>query len=230
MGLTKQSDSNIIYLQVKHFCLWQEVKKPVAGCEEIEVTNPKTKEVIQKHGFKYRDLTGRVMKCEKYDTEQKYSTRYFGFKLHIVDGMDHFVLDMPYQSQMLRRFLRTARNIDWNIPLTITIFKGKKESGEEETGVWFQQRGETVKPYYTRENPHGMPPATQDPDTHEWDFKPQHRWLVERLKEETIPDIEEAAARSAPPVEPARGQEAPEQDETLEMPPCEGITDEDVPF
>lgn len=232
MGLTKTSDSNIIYLQVKHYSLWQEIKKPVDGCESIEVTNPKTKEVITKYGYKFRSLTGRAVKLIKYDTEQKYPTRYFGFKLHMQDGDDLFVLDMPYQSQILRRFLRVARNVDWSLPLSITIFKGKGNGGknDETTGVWFQQQGETVKPYYSRETPHGMPDAIQDPDTHEWDFKAQHRWLVERLKEETVSDIERAAAVTAPPMEPDHGdaEEPPQVDN--EIPPHAMIDDDDVPF
>ncbi len=237
MALTKHSDNNLIYLQVKHFSLWREVKKQVNGCEEIEVQNPRTGAVIKKYGYKYRDVSGRATKLVKYDTERKYSTRYFGFKLHIVDGAETYVLDMPYQSQILRRFLRVARNIDWSQPFTITVFKGKKnERNVEETGIWFQQRGETVKPYYTRENPRGMPPATQDPHTHEWDFKAQHRWLVDRLKEETMRDIEEAAARVAPPVEPAPiddagdAAEPPIDDGEGPRVSFDGIDDDDVPF
>ncbi len=172
------------------------------------------------------------MKLVKYDTEKKYSKRYFGFKLHMVDGGDTFVIDMPYNSQILRRFLRLSRNIDWNFPFAITIFKGKKKEGGgfEDTGIWFEQASETIKAYYTRENPHGMPPARQDPDTHEWDFREQHRWLVDRLKSETIPDIEAAAARTAPPIEPHEeitdAAETESVDETEPFAP----TDDDVPF
>lgn len=233
MALTKQSESNIIYLQVKHFSLWRELKKQVNGCEEIDVTNPKTGAVIKKYGYRFRTLTGRAVKLFKYDTEQKYSTRYFGFKLQIRDGVDQYVLDMPYNSQILRRFLRVARNIDWAQPFSLTVFKGKKnERNIEETGIWFEQRGETVKAYYTRENPHGMPPANQDPDTHEWDFKAQHRWLIEKLKTETMADIEAIAASLAPPVEPDHGDAAePEpHEESGAMVGAVEIDDDDVPF
>lgn len=234
--LTKRSESNTVFLQAKHYCLWQEIKSQVPGCEAVQVKNPKTDEVSTKYGFKFNTVSGLATALVKYDTEKKYPTRYFGFKLHLRDGVDSYVLDMPYQSQLLRRFLRVAPNINWTLPLSITIFKGKKQNGGEELGVWFQQRGETVKVYFTRENPRGMPQAIHHADTEEWDFREQHRWLVERLKTETIPDIEEAAKRVAPPVQPhdSDAQEPPpsepEQPEQHHRAISNEITDDDVPF
>lgn len=232
MALTKRSESNTVFLQAKHWCLWQEIKQPVQGCESVQVKNPKTEEVSTKHGFKFNTVSGIVTDLVKYDTEQKYATRFFGFKMHFRDGDDAYVLDMPYQSQILRRFLRVAPNVDWDLPLSITIFKGKKENGGEELGVWFQQHGETVKAYFTRENPRGMPAATQDADTHEWDFRAQHRWLVDRLKTETIPDIQEAAKRVAPPVPPigTGATEPPPEEVAGPHHRSDEITDDDVPF
>ena len=73
----------------------------------------------------------------KYDTEKKYSKRYFGFKLSLAEGTETYVIEMPYASQILRRFLHVAPNVDWTHPLSITIFKGKKKEGAgvETTGI-----------------------------------------------------------------------------------------------
>lgn len=231
MPLTKRTGSTIIYLQAKHFCLWQELKQPSGTSEEITVNNPKTGDVVTKHGYKYDTVEGHIVDLVKYDTEKKYATRYYGFKLHIQDGANWFVLDMPYTGQMLRRFLRVVPNVDWNIPLSITVFKGKdQKKGTEQLGVWFRQNGETVKPYYTREQAHDMPQATQDPDTHEWDFKAQHRWLVDQLQTVTLPDIKAAAARVRPPVEPQGDASEPEPSSRELVPPSGYIDDDDVPF
>lgn len=233
MALTKRSESNTVFLQAKHYCLWQEVKQQVPGCEAVEVKNPKTEAVSTKYGFKFNTVSGLVTDLVKYDTERKYATRFFGFKMHFRDADDAYVLDMPYQSQLLRRFLRVAPNVDWNLPLSITIFKGKKENGSEELGVWFQQHGETVKVYFTRENPRGMPNAIHHADTQEWDFREQHRWLVERLKTETIPDIQEAAKRVAPPVQPLHSdaeEPTPAEEQPQPHHRSDEITDDDVPF
>lgn len=233
MALEKRSASNTVFLQAKHYCLWQEIKKPVDGCETIVVNNPKTHESVTKYGFAFNTVTGRVIKLVKYDTEKKYATRFFGFKLHLTDGDGAYVFDMPYNSQALRRFLTAAPNMDWSVPLSITVFKGKKKqqdgAGADPTVVWFRQRGETVKAYFTRENPNGMPEAILDQHSGEWDFRAQRRWLVDYLVDNIVPAIEEASAVAAPPVEP-------ERELTSELEPefdpygGHGITDDDVPF
>ncbi len=222
--LTKRSDSNIVYLEVKHYRLWRSLKEKVEGCDTVKTVNPQTSKEVIKYGYGFDTVGGRATKLEKYDTEKKYSKRYFGFKLHLADGADSYVIDMPYASQILRRFLRLARNIDWTLPVAITVFKGKKKEGAgmEDTGIWFQQRGETVKPYYTKDEMHGMPEATYDKLENTWDFKAQHRWLVSRLQDETIPDIEAAAKRVAPPIEPAANGEAPEHSDADESDPFGG--------
>lgn len=235
--LTKRSESKIIYLEVKHYCLWRGIKKFTEGCEAIEVNNPSTNEKVVKYGYGFHTVTGRATQLVKYDTEKKFSTRFFGFKLTLSDGAETYVIDMPYYSQILRRFLRLAHNVDWNLPLSVSAFKGKKSegrtSGAEQTGIWFHQRGETVKSYYTKETPHGMPEGAYDQIDLKWDFKAQQRWLVERLVSETVQDVAEAAARVAPPVEPAHdAAEPPEEasDYGIDVPPHAPIDDDDVPF
>lgn len=231
MGLTKRSESKTIYLAAKHFSLWQEVKAGTKGAEEVEVNNPSTGETVKKHGFKYEKVSGHATAMVWYDTEKKYSARYFGFKLHLRDGADSFVLDMPYQSQLLRRFLRTAPAFNWYEPLSISIFKGKKKGDKIELGVWFQQGGTTVKPYFSREHPNDMPDAIQDTVTGDWDFKPQMRWLVMHLKERTIPAIEAAAQQLANREEEFIAEPEPEPHmEDSGIPPNSEITDEDCPF
>jgi hypothetical protein len=234
MGLTRKTEASVVYLEIKHYCLWQALKKQVNGCDAVEVKNPRTGAVSTKYGYRFDTVIGRAVKLVKYDTERKYSTRYFGFKLHMIDQGEKFVLDLPYNSQALRRFLRVARNIDWYEPLSITVFKGKKkEGGSEETGIWFQQLGATVKPYYGKENLNGMPAAKYDDQLQQWDFRDQHRWLVGRLIEETIPHIAEAAAVTGPPVEPAdHGTDGNDPGPDTEAPPEYSYepTDDDVPF
>lgn len=233
MGLEKRRDSNVVWLEVKHFCIWQQIKAPVEGCEAVEVKNPKTSELSTKYGYKYDTLNGHAIKLEWYDTANKYSTRYIGYKLHLADEGQVYVLDMPYQSMVLRRFLRAAPNIDWNVPLAITAFKAKGEKqGDDSTGIWFRQEGETIKPFYTKDNPNGMPSATQDPVTHEWDFKPQHRWLVSELNEHIVPAIADHGEkyRAQRPERPEAQTGGLSQAESEPVDWNAPIDDSDVPF
>lgn len=235
MALTQRSNNRFIYLEVKHYCLWRQMKKPVEGTEAVEVKNPTTNAISTKHGFKYDEVEGFVVKMEKYDTGKKYPTRYFGYKMHILDGAERYVVDMPYKSQFFRRFLKVAANIDFTKRLSITVFKGKKEAGGDELAAWFRQGGATVKNYYTKEAPRGMPQAYQDPHTLEWDFRAQHSWLVERFTEDIVPAVQAAAVKTAPPVPPADdtgdlGNMEPEPEDDSYIPPHGEISDDDVPF
>lgn len=236
MALERRSSGSTIYLQVKHYSWWQDLKKPAEGSESVEVTNPQTKEILTKHGFAYRKVSGRVVKVAQYDTEKKFAKRYFGFKFTLREGADTYVLDMPYESQALRRFLAIAPNVNWDIPLSITVFKGKKEgdhAGAAPTVVWFQQNEETVKSFFTKDHLNGMPMATQDPMTKTWDFRAQRSWLTVYFLDNIVPLIEIAAAKVAPPVEPLR-----EPDHNSEADPGDGpdyddsysASLDDVPF
>src|SRR5580658_7000187 len=98
MGLTKQSDSNVVFLEVKYYSLWRALKKQVDGCDTETPTNPRTGEKVTKYGYKYRSVTGRATKLAWYYTGDKFAQRYFGFRLTIVDQGDTFVIDMPWRS------------------------------------------------------------------------------------------------------------------------------------
>ncbi len=234
--LTKKQSSGLIFLEVKHFCIWRQIKSPVEGCETIEVQNPKTKETLTKYGYRYDTVAGFPIKLEKYDTGTKYGNRYFGFKLHLADEHEIYVLDLPYHSQVLRRLLRAAPNIDWSAPLSITAFKAhNKERDDDETAIWLRQDGETVKAYYTKADPHDCPQAEFDKDENKWDFRAQHRWLVRQLEEVITPMVEATGARyrAQKPAEPAPPQQqAPQDDEAGNVPPSypEFVPDDDVPF
>lgn len=234
MGLTRRSESNRIYLQVKHSCLWQEFKRQTKDTEAVEVTNPSTGDVLMKHGIRYENVTGHVVKVETYKREHK-GTRYVGFKVHFQEGAQVFVVDMPYQSQVLRRFLRICPNLSWILPVSLSIFPGKGKDGKPEVGIWFRQAGITIKAFHTKEEPHGMPAALQDRVTQEWDFRDQHRWLVEKLLNVHMPAIDMAAALKTPPVEPnpeATDEQQQPDDFTGEIPPHGDYIseDSDLPF
>lgn len=232
MGLTKRSESSVIYLEIKHYRIWQQLEHEVPGCDVVEANNPKTKQTVQKYGWGYAELTARATKLVKYDTEAKYATRYFGYKLHLIDDVDgqQFSLDMPYNSGALRKFLRVAPSIDWSLPFTLQVWKGKTKEGQgaAEAAILFRQAGDTVKWFFTREHANGMPEATQDPDTKEWDYRAQHRWLIEDLKSRTIPAIEKAAAAHSSLMPEPKQPEASDANEERNW--SAPLDDDDVPF
>ena len=235
--LTKKTSSSQVFLEVKHHCIWRQIKTQAEDCDAVEVTNPKTKEVLTKYGYRYDSVAGYAVKLQKYDTGTKYGARYFGFKLHLADEHEVYVLDLPYHSQVLRRLLRAAPNIDWAAPLTVSAFKArKKDSADYETGIWLRQGGDTIKAFYTKDEPHGMPAAEFDKDENRWDFRAQHRWLVAQFESLVTAQVAATGERhgavqpaaSMPPV--AQEEEQPQQEPPQPPVDWSQITDDDVPF
>lgn len=229
MALVKREGGNITYLQIKDFSIWKEIKALSEGCEAITVNNPSTGETLTKYGYKFDELSGRIVKLEQYNKDFG-GTRYVGFNLVLLDDGKRFSLEMPYESQVFQRFLLVAPNIVLGLPLSISAFKGKPQraGGKDKTAVAFRQDGKNVPQFYSREEPHGMPLATQDPITGTWDFGPQKRWLVQKLISETVPQIEQIAKTMTTPVAHDADQ-GPDAYEESDMPP-HGSTEDDCPF
>ena len=227
MALTKREGGSVTYLQIKDFSIWREIKTPVEGCEAITVNNPSNGETLTKYGFKFDELSGRVVKLEQYNKEFS-GTRYVGFNLFLMDDGKRFSLEMPYESQVFQRFLLVAPNIALDLPLSISAFKGKpsRAGAKDKTAVAFRQDGKNVPQFYSREDPHGMPLATQDTITGTWDFGPQKRWLVNKLITETIPQIDAVAKAMAPSV--GHDDDGSAEDD---IPPHGGFDNsEEIPF
>lgn len=194
MGLTNQSSGHgAVIIQAKHYSLWRGIKTPVPGCEAVEVNNPSTGERVTKYGYKYNNLTAFAVKLEWYDTGTKHETQYIGFKLHMVDvSGEKFILDMPLEGPVLRKFMRIAPNLDFSKEISLTVFKGKGEGPVAPTAIWFQQEGQTVMQAYTKDNPGGLPAAKQN-RTGKWNFDDQNDWLIDKMNTETAPAVIEAA-------------------------------------
>ena len=201
MPLTKRSESNAIFLSVKHHCIWQQIDKPASDSVSVEVTNPETKQVLTKHGYQYNDVSGHVAAIEKYDRTVK-GKRYLGYKMKISDGAQVFYLDMPDNSRVLRKFLMLMPNIDWDKPLRIAAWRTRnKETSEFETALWFTQDNESVRNFYTKANTNGLPEAIKHPRTGKWDFSAQEDFLsLPSLNRKSYPEIaggyEAAVARA----------------------------------
>ena len=207
MGLTRRTESNAVFLSVKDYDLWQEFKTQKPNCDTIQVTNPETKEIITKYGLKYYSVVGHAVKIEEYKREHGKKT-YIGYKLHLRDGADLFIVDMPYQSRLLRNFLQSCPNMNWEKPLSIRAFKGKNDNGDPEQAIWFQQDGQTIKYYFTKDHPNGMPEPRQTRTG--WDFSARQEWLIDRMMTDTAPRIAAAAAKFAPPTPEHREGQEPE--------------------
>lgn len=229
MGLTKQSDSNSIIIQAKHYSLWRGLKAAEPGCDSVEVNNPSTGERVVKYGYRYNNLTAFAVRLEWYDTGTKHDTQYLGFKMHMIDGDgSKFILDMPLNSPLLKKFMRVAPNLNFSKEISITVFRGKGEGAVDPTAIWFKQDDTTIFQAYTKDNPNGLPPAKQSRSTGKWNFDDQNDWLIERINEDTIPAVAAASVQRGDVLSSPRHIDAAPSHPASVTP--QYIEDDDVPF
>jgi hypothetical protein len=206
MGLKEKTDNNTAYLLVKHHSLILESKEPREGYEEIEVTNPRTNELVTKYIKRYAAVEGLIRKIEWYDTKDNYQTRFMGIKIHLRDGGEYFQLDLPFNSRPYDSFTKMAENIDYNYPVEFSVWHDRKT---DSTAFAVRQNGVPVKWKYTKDDMGDCPQPTQD-TFGKWDFSKQREWLYHRLTDVVIPHVE--ALNSFDEPEPEYSDEVAERE------------------
>ena len=190
-----QGDGN--FFAIKHGSIVRESKTPQEGFEKIEITDRRTGEKFTKYIQRYDTIEALVTKIEWYDTEQRFTKRYQGWKLFLNANGKRGVLDLPIQSRTTGRFMKLAENLDFTKPVE---FRAWHDSKSDATAIFVGQNGESVPQKYTRDDPNGMPEPTQDFKKN-WDYSKQEEFLYKRMIEVVIPKVN------------ASQPEQPEQDE-----------------
>lgn len=189
-GLQKKSESDVVFLTVKHGSLVRESKGPRAGFEEIEVINPRSGEKIKKYVERFSAVEGMITKIEWYDTEQKYENRYQGWKIHIEAANDSVILDLPFASIPASRFMKLAENIDWSKPVE---FRAWKDVKRDATAFWVGQGNESIPQKYTAAHPGDCPAPVQN-TRGKWNYDAQMDFLQKQMNEVVIPAVQKANA------------------------------------
>jgi hypothetical protein len=224
-GLMEQSDSNAVFLSIKHHGIVQESKTPKDGFKPIEVKNPRTNETFTKYIKRYNGIEALVNKIEWRDTGDQYDQRYMGFKIYLdADGVP-CVLDLPFESRQCTRFMKLAENIDFSQPV---IFRAWHDTKDDKTAFfvgqgWEGDKAISVPQKYTRDDPGECPPPVQKFNG-KWNFDDQTQFLYERMVNVVIPAVEAAASmRQAEPIGASNGELPPDQSEPE-------YVDDDIPF
>ena len=192
MGLNERTESNKKIVMIKHNGLCVESKEPMAGYVEKEVDIPGTDdgtgkpETMIKYIKKFRSLSGFVTKLEWYDTGDTHKTQYLGVKIHMKDGDEEFILDIPYNRRYFNVFCKMAENIDFTKEVE---FWADKDKSSDHTAFGAEQDGQPVKHRYTKANPGPCPPGKQNTRTKKWDFTDQNEWLLNRMLDVIIPTV-----------------------------------------
>lgn len=182
--LHEQRSNDGLFLSVKHGALCLESKEPKEGYElvEGEVNGVQYAKYIKK----FAGLDGRITKVEWYQREGDYGT-FRGLKLHIKDGGEHYYLDLPFEKRPYDYFTKVAENIDYSKPVEIVAWQDRKDP--RVTAFAIKQEGKFVQWKYTRDDMGECPEAKQL-RTGKWSFDEQREWLLERIINVVIPQVD----------------------------------------
>lgn len=202
-GFQTKTTGDGLFFTIKHNSIVRESKEPREGFQPIKVQNPRTKEEITKYIEKYDLLEAIIYKIEWYDTEQRYDTRYRGWKIHLDANGKKGVLDLPFDTRVSSRFMKLAENIDYTKPVE---FRAWKDTRSDSTALFVGQDGKNVPQKYTRDEPGDLPPPIQKASG-KWNYDDQADFLHERMIKHVIPlvaklhPVEEAEKKTDEPEE-----------------------------
>ena len=182
--LHEQRNGTGLFLSVKHGALCLESKEPKEGYELIEGEVNGTP--YSKYIKKYAGMDGRIAKIEWYEREGDYGT-FRGLKIAIKDGGEHYYLDLPFEKRPYDYFTKVAENIDYSKPVEIVAWPDRKH--DRQTAFAIKQDGKFIQWKYTKEDMGECPEAKQL-RTGKWSFDKQREWLLDRIINVVIPNVD----------------------------------------
>ena len=149
MALSNLGGVNTIYLSVADGNLVRQHKQANAQTTE-RIT--KTGKLVFEERFK--DLTAKLDGITTRENE--YGKQW---QLRFQDGGDYYVVSLPYSSRYASSFLKVLPNLDLSKEVRFMpwAMKDKLDVTKTITGITLYQDGEKLAPYYTKEDPKGLP-------------------------------------------------------------------------
>ena len=190
------------------------------------------------------NLSGYITGMELREVEVVHGKKQLAIELIIKDDRDYYI-SFPVRSIIARSFFRIFRNIDVTkaIKLSPYCFDGKDQTGKPKKviGVTFCQNNDKLSPWYTKENPNGVPEMVEQMHKGEksWDDTAQINFLVDLLEKfitankAAMEKNKEAAEEYSMPSAPSQQTAAPRQPAAKEERTAvfvEGGGDDDLPF
>lgn len=149
MALTKSVGTNTIYLSVADGNLVRQHKEANQYTTQ-RIT--KTGKVVNEEFFK--DLTATIKSIST--RENDYGKQW---QITFEDGDSTYVISLGYSSRYAASFLKALPNLNLSKPVRFMpwAMKDKNDPTKTITGVTLYQDGNKIAPYYTREDPKGLP-------------------------------------------------------------------------
>jgi hypothetical protein len=179
MGAVMQS--NAIFLSISNGQICKKVKEPTAISKERV-----NKRGVAVHEEYYKGWKGQITAIAVREHEE------FGkfWNITLTDNEGDAVLQMNYSSGYAAAFLKMLPNIDLTGDVVITP-NLKVVEGKNKTSLFITQHGQPVKWYYTKDNPHGLPPLAKIKvkGKETWDDSDMMEFLEKMVNTEIVPKL-----------------------------------------
>lgn len=190
-GAVEYSGGNAKYLQVSYGCLCEVSKKFIEGW--VNPIHQLSGETIPDKWIKvYKELEVWVNKLEWY--EHKYGDNdYMGWKMHAEAGGINYILDLALNGSATQKFMFSARNINFNVPLEIAAWTNNSDG---KLAVWLKQDGQTIFQYYKKGDMKNCPEPVQRSGIGgkvTWDWAETEKFLWNEMQTVITPAVAEAA-------------------------------------
>lgn len=189
--------------------------------EPVKTMNPQDKTEVFTYVKRFDRLIVRVVALDKRRKEfDKTGGKITNWNITVMAGNKRAILQTVWCDALLKKFLKVAPNINFDMPILFGAFI-KVENGKKKQLISIRQGPVDVNPddwapvpfYWIRpllsnKQPNYDVPATgadgtilpdavdnydEEEDKHEWDFKPQQKFLATHFKDNTLPKIQAIA-------------------------------------
>ena len=213
-GFNEKQVQDVTYFQVFDFSLCQKSKTPreksdgTAWEGPIKTTNPRDGSEVQTYVNRFDSIVARIVDVNKYESNFNNGNKEVGLAITLMAGNRKGIWKIAWLKGELKRFLKVSPNINFEKPVRISVFKGRKDDGSPKLAVSFKQgdgpnpeNWEKVNEYWNARN---LPQPFKDDMTNKYDYSEQNKVLGQNFFAEVLPRIKDVANRLGikPPAEP----------------------------
>jgi hypothetical protein len=193
MGL--ENNSNAIYLTISNGKVCRQVQSKTD--KSIERTNKNGKLVNEEF---YDRISGTLTDIKVRQVEIAGQQLKF-WELKIEDEGKLYQLQFQYSSGYANGFLKSIQNADLSKRMSLIPFC-KEEDGKKKTTLFINQGDGTLKHFYTKDNPNGLPQLvkTKFKGKYVWDDTDMMNFLEEMINTKIKPLLKGSTSSKPEPV------------------------------
>jgi hypothetical protein len=177
MGLIEMDSNNnyqLVTIQGGKFAirLPDNSDHPKAERRKLEAGDNIGKEICE---LRYPGIEGKIESCKI--EEMQYGEN---FIINLIDDEgSRFKVQLSMASSFWKTFVKSVPNMSVDIPITLRLGLDKEKN---KNFMWITQAGETVRSFYTKDNPNGIPEPKKRPNG-KFDWADRDDFLYEKAME-----------------------------------------------